>query len=532
VVSKRFASGFFDDLRLAYVHTLDRALRRPAIPLLVLLAVVGLNVWLFTIVPRGNVPRQDTGQLRGFARGDDGLSFQAMQPKIEVYRKLLMSDPAVDDIIGFSGGNTGVNNARIMIKVKPLSERGVSSQQIIDRLRERTPGIPGGALRLYVDQDIVLQGGNEEGSYEFELLSADLTALREWTPRVREALAALPELVDVESTGDEGMRQVVLNIDREAAARLGVDMRTVANVLNNSFSQRQVATLYDNLNQYRVVMELDPRYTQSPSTLEQVYAIGGDGQRVPLSALATYGYGMAPDRLQHRNQFASVRLDFSLAPGFTLGQATEAIDRAMAKIMLPTAVQGRLSGEAGAFAAMQRNQLWLILGATLAVYLVLGMLYESLVQPLTILSTLPAAGVGALLALIAMNDELNLISLLGLFLLVGVVMKNTILLVDFALETERRTGCSPREAILAAARLRFRPIIMTSVAALLGMLPLMLALGEGWEIRRPLGIAIVGGLLVSQWLTLYTTPAMYLALSRLRRVRENVIAVPSAGTGR
>jgi multidrug efflux pump len=356
----------------------------------------------------------------------------------------------------------------------------------------------------------------DSGSYDYTLLADDLALLRKWAPKVATAMQALPELTDVDGPRDEGAKQVMLTIDREAARRLGVDMQTVTQVLNSSFSQRQISTIYDSLNQYRVVMELEPLYTQDPAVLDQVQVIGTGGTRVPLSAFTRYEYSLINDRVGHRNQFAAENVGFSLAEGVSLDQGLEAIDDAMAKIMLPTEIQGQLAGTAQSFQQSLQQQPLLILGVIVAVYLVLGILYESTVHPLTILSTLPSAGLGALLALQFTDTEFTLIALLGLFLLIGIVMKNAILMIDFALAAERQHNWRPRRAIFEAAQLRLRPILMTNIAALLGALPLVLATGEGVEMRRPLGLAIVGGLAVSQLLTLYTVPVVYLVLDRLR----------------
>jgi multidrug efflux pump len=514
-----FSASAFSALRESYGHGLTWGLNHRGIVMLLFAGVVALNVWLYVAIPKTVLPQQDTGQLRGFVRGDSGFSFQVMQPKVEAYRRVLLQDPAVEDVTGSAGGN-GAANARISVRLKPRAARDASARQVADRIRSRAPAVPGAILNLFPDQDI--QFGANWGNSENEvlLLSDSVPLLREWARRVSEKLRTLPELADVSSFGDEGTQQVHVDIDREAAQRLGVDMRMVASVLNNSFSQRQVATLYDDQNQYRVVMELEPGYTSSPTVLDQIQVIAADGLRVPLSAFTTYSFGSAADRVQHNRQFASAGVGYSLADGVTEQQAMQAIERALAELMLPREIIVTPGGSTGGIATTLARQPLLLLGVLIAVYFVLGILYESTLHPLTILSTLPSAGFGALLALRFSGTDFSLIALLGLFLLVGLVMKNAIMMIDFALEAQRREGLSPFEAIRRAAQLRLRPILMVNVAALLAAVPLLLGAGEGSELRRPLGITIMGGLMMSQLLTLFSTPVVYLYVERLRAKLE------------
>ncbi len=501
-----------------YARSLDWVLRRKRLTLLSLLLTIGVNVALYVVVPKTFMPQQDTGQLIGFVRGDDGLSFSVMQPKMEIFRKAVLADPAVESVAGFIGGNGGTNNAFMIVRLKPVSERKVSAQKVIERLRENMPKVPGGRLMLMADQDLQFGGGRDQTSsqYSYILQSGDLAELRTWYPKVVAAFKALPELTAIDAREGRGAQQVTLVVDRDQAKRLGVDMDMVTAVLNNAYSQRQISTIYDSLNQYQVVMEVNPKYAQDPETLNQVQVITAEGQRIPLSAIAHYENSLQNDRVSHEGQFASESIAFDMAPGVTLEQGTAAIERAIAKLGLPEEVIAKMAGTGDAFADTQKSQPFMILGALVAVYLVLGILYESYIHPLTILSTLPSAGVGALLSIYLTGGEFSLISLLGLFLLIGVVKKNAILMIDLALQLERHSGMNPLESIRSACLQRLRPILMTTLAAILGALPLMLSTAEGAEMRQPLGLTIIGGLIFSQILTLYTTPVVYLYLDRTR----------------
>ncbi len=514
----RITERGFDWVVRTYGRTLNLVLEYSAITMLVLLATIALNVYLFVRVPKGFFPIQDTGRINGSIQADQDTSFQQMDQTLRRFVGIVETDPGVDTVIGFTGGGGGgaTNTARMFISLKPLNERKSNATQIIARLRPKLTNVPGATLFLSATQDLRVGGRQSNAEYQFTMRSDNFQDLIKYGPPMLDALRAIPIIADTNSDLQNHGLQVYVQYDRPTAARLGLSSQLIDNTLYDAFGQRPVSTMYTSLNQYHVIMEAAPKYWQNPNILNQIYVQSPDGHQIPLGAFSHFAPDTAALSVAHQGLFPAVTLSFNLQPGVALGDAVNAIHDAAARVHLPSGIQTFFAGTAEAYQESLSNEPILIAAALITVYLVLGILYESYIHPVTILSTLPSAGVGALLALLLTRTDLTIIAMIGIILLIGIVKKNAILMIDFALAAERNEGKNSRDSIHEACMLRFRPILMTTMAALLGALPLALATGIGSELRRPLGIAIIGGLILSQMLTLYTTPVVYLYFDRFQ----------------
>jgi multidrug efflux pump len=506
----------FNGILKFYERTLGWVLEHPAITLTVLLITIGVNVLLYSIVPKGFFPQQDNGTVFGGIQGAQDISFQAMNDLTLKFVQIIKQDPAVDHVGAFTGGGGAVNTGFVYMALKPLNQRKITSSQVVDRLRPKLISIPGATVFLQAGQDLRIGGRQSNAQYQYTIQSDNLDDLVKFGPLLLQNMKKLKIVTDVNSDQQNSGLQAALSYDRKTASRLGLTPQTIDNTLYEAFGQSQVSTMYTALNQYHVVMEVAPQYWQSPEGLKFVYLKPSTGNEVPLNAITTYGPSTAPLSVNHQSQFPSVTVSFNLAPNVALSDAVAAIENLERQLGTPDTIHGMFSGTAQAFQASLSTEPYLIITALAAVYIVLGILYESYIHPITILSTLPSAGVGALLALLITGMDFSIIALIGIILLIGIVKKNAIMMIDFALAAERQEGKNSRDAIYQACLLRFRPILMTTMAAMFGAIPLALGTGVGSEFRKPLGVTIIGGLIVSQLLTLYTTPVVYLYLDRMR----------------